>query len=244
MTPRREFVKAAGLLLAGSAFANSAIAETSKNNRPDSSALLPSLKISLPELSYPYEGLEPYIDRETMRLHHSIHHQGYVNGFKAAEKALSEARAKGEYSLIEYWSKKASFHGGGHVLHSLFWSTMAPSGKGGGGEPTGMIEQFITRDFGSFSKFREHFSAAANNVEGSGWALLHYDLDRHALIIMQAENQHKLSSWRTIPILGIDVWEHAYYLKYQNRRAEYIENWWNVVNWKAVDEMLGAARAV
>ncbi|GBD06883.1 Superoxide dismutase [Mn] [bacterium HR21] len=194
----------------------------------------------LPPLPYPYDALEPYIDAKTMELHHSKHHQAYVDGLNRAERELARARATGDFTYVEYWSKKAAFNAGGHFLHTLFWNIMAPPGKGGGGEPTGLLRQLIERDFGSVDAFRRHFAAAALAVEGSGWALLHYRLADGRLLVLQAENQHKLAPWGTVPILGLDVWEHAYYLKYQNRRKDYIDAWWNVVNWAQVQENLQA----
>ncbi len=193
---------------------------------------------TLPPLPYPYDALEPYIDAKTMELHHMRHHQAYVDGLNRAERELAKARATGDFTYVEYWSKKAAFNGGGHFLHTLFWSIMAPPGNGGGGEPTGRLRQLIERDFGSFEAFRRHFSAAALAVEGSGWALLHYRPADGRLLILQVENQHKLTPWGAVPIMGIDVWEHAYYLKYQNRRKDYIEAWWNVVNWAQVEKNL------
>ena len=196
----------------------------------------------LPELAYGYDALEPFLDKETMELHHSKHHQGYVNGLNGAEAALAKAREAGDYALIQHWSRQLAFHYGGHYLHSMFWATMAPSGSGGGGEPTGALADKINEDFGSFAAFQGQFSAASATVEGSGWGLLHYRPSDDRLVICQAENQHKVAQWGATPILGIDVWEHAYYLKYQNRRPEYIKAWWNVVNWSAVAERLAAAK--
>lgn len=195
---------------------------------------------TLPALPYNYNALEPYIDEQTMKLHHGLHHQGYVNGLNKAEEMLSEARRGSDYSLVQHWSRQAAFHGGGHWLHSMFWKVMAPNGKGGGGEPAGAVMDAIRSDFGSFDAFKKHFQSAANAVEGSGWGLLLYQMENKKLLVLQAENQQKLSVWGAIPILGIDVWEHAYYLKYQNRRLEYIDSWWNVVNWKQVEINLNA----
>lgn len=202
----------------------------------------PSAQHQLPPLPYPAEALEPYIDAQTMQIHHDKHHLGYVNGLNKAEEELAKARASGDYSLIQHWSRQAAFHGGGHWLHSMFWKVMAPNGKGGGGEPTGDLATAIKNDFGSVDAFRKQFSAAANAVEGSGWALLHYRHDDGRLIVLQAENQQKLSSWGSTPILGIDVWEHAYYLKYQNKRGDYVTAWWNVVNWGQVAQNLASMR--
>jgi Fe-Mn family superoxide dismutase len=189
---------------------------------------------ALPPLPYAYDALEPYIDATTMALHHGKHHAAYVTGLNAAEAALAKARADNDFSLVQHWSKRAAFNGGGHFLHSMFWKVMAPPSDGGGGEPDGALRERINRDFGSFNAFKNHFSAAAAQVEGSGWALLHYRPEDDRLIILQAENQHKLSAWGAWPILGIDVWEHAYYLNYQNRRADYVDAWWNLVNWNQV----------
>ncbi len=194
----------------------------------------------LPPLPYDYNALEPYIDEQTMRLHHDKHHQGYVNGLNKAEEMLTQARSSGDYSLVQHWSRQAAFHGGGHWLHSMFWKVMAPNGKGGGGEPSGVVMDAIKSDFGSFDAFKKQFTSAANAVEGSGWALLLYRMEDKKLIVLQAENQQKLSVWGAVPVLGIDVWEHAYYLKYQNRRLDYIESWWNVVNWKQIELNLNA----
>jgi superoxide dismutase, Fe-Mn family len=199
-------------------------------------------KHTLPELPYSYDALEPFLDKETMELHHSKHHQGYVNGVNGAEAALAKAREAGDFGLIQHWSRQLAFHYGGHYLHSMFWATMAPNGAGGGGEPTGVLADKISEDFGDFGAFQSQFSAASAAVEGSGWGLLHYRPTDDRLVICQAENQHKVAQWGATPILGIDVWEHAYYLKYQNRRPEYIKAWWNVVNWDAVAERLKSAK--
>ena len=189
---------------------------------------------TLPELPYAYDALEPYIDAKTMELHHSKHHNAYVTGLNKAEAELAKARAANDFALVQHWSRQAAFHGGGHYLHSMFWQVMAPAGKGGGGEPSGPLADKIVEDFGSFEAFKAHFNAAANAVEGSGWALLHYRPEDKRLVILQAENQHKFSPWGSVPIMGIDVWEHAYYLNYQNKRADYVNAWWNIVNWEQV----------
>lgn len=197
---------------------------------------------TLPELPYAYDALEPHIDAKTMELHHSKHHAAYVKGLNEAEAALAKARAANDYAMVQYWSKRAAFNGGGHFLHSLFWTVMAPAGKGGGGVPEGALMDHITRDFGSFEAFKAQFSAAAAAVEGSGWALLVYRPADDRLVILQAENQHKLTDWAGTPVLGIDVWEHAYYLNYQNRRPDYIAAWWNVVNWEQVQKNIDNLR--
>jgi superoxide dismutase, Fe-Mn family len=196
---------------------------------------------TLPALGYAYNALEPFIDAQTMELHHSKHHKAYVDGLNKAEAELAKARSANDFALVQHWSKQAAFHGGGHFLHTLFWSIMADPKNGGGGEPSGMLADKIKEDFGGFDAFKKHFTAVSTAVEGSGWGLLHYRPHDKKLVILQAENQHKLSAWGVIPIMGIDVWEHAYYLKYQNKRADYVNAWWNVVNWKQVQNNLQMA---
>lgn len=238
MTTRREFIATgAGLAAAMSVIgAAPAGAETAG----DGGTLTTH---TLPPLPYPEDALEPYIDAQTMRIHHGRHHNAYVTGLNNTEKALADARAKGDFAAVQGLSKAAAFHGGGHFLHSMFWKVMAPAGQGGGGEPTGELADMITRDFGGFAQFKAHFGAASKAVEGSGWGLLHYRPMDGRLIVLQAENQHKLSPWGAAPVLGIDVWEHAYYLKYQNDRGAYVDNWWNIVNWAQVADNVAALKA-
>jgi Fe-Mn family superoxide dismutase len=187
----------------------------------------------LPALEYPYESLEPHIDEQTMRLHHDKHHAGYVAGYNKALEALAHARDTGDFSLVDLYSRKLAFHGGGHILHSIFWDVMAPNA---GGKPEGDLAAAIDRDFGSFEKFQAHFSAAAGSVEGSGWGVLSVNTASGRLVVHQVMNQQNLSFWATAPILPLDVWEHAYYLRYQNKRADYVQAFWNVVNWTHVAE--------
>ena len=196
----------------------------------------------LPPLPYDYKALEPYIDEQTMHLHHDIHHKGYVDGLNNAEKKLAEARAAGDYALVKHWSREAAFHGSGHFMHAMFWPNMAPAGKGGGGEPTGALAEQIKKDFGSFDAFKKHYSAAAVAVEGSGWAVLAWQPQGNQLVILQSEKHQQLTQWGVVPLLVCDVWEHAYYLKYQNKRAAYVEAWWSVVNWADVAARLAKAR--
>ena len=230
MSTRRSFLAAAAA--APAVLSMHALPAIGAEPTPDGTAHV------LPALPYAADALEPHIDAKTMTIHHSKHHAAYVAGLNKAEEELAKARISGDYALIQHWSKQAAFHGGGHWLHSMFWKVMAPPGRGGGGKPTGKIMAAIVASFGSYDAFTAQFSAAANAVEGSGWALLHYRQSDGKLLILQAENQHKLSSWGSTPILGIDVWEHAYYLTYQNRRADYVKAWWNVVNWAQVEQNL------
>jgi len=198
----------------------------------------------LPKLRYAYDALEPHLDAQTMEIHHSKHHASYVAGLNKALSELAKIRdGSGDAGLIKHWSREVAFHGGGHVNHSLFWLTMAPEASRGKG-PSLDLAAHIDRDFGSFEKFVTHFQAAANAVEGSGWAWLMYDFVAGRLIVTQMEKQQNLYMTGAAPLLGVDVWEHAYYLKYQNKRADYVKAWFNVVNWAMVDELFALARGM
>lgn len=200
---------------------------------------VPVGKHTLPPLPYAYNALEPYIDETTMRIHHDKHHQSYVDGLNNAENKLAEARRSGDFSLVKHWERELAFHGAGHYLHTLFWSIMAPNA---GGPATGPAAEQIRADFGSFEDFKKQFSEAADKVEGGGWAIWVWSPRSQRTEILTAEKHQNLSQWDVVPLLALDVWEHAYYLKHQNKRADYIKDWWNVVNWKEVNERLTAAR--
>lgn len=190
-------------------------------------------KHQLPPLPYPYNALEPYISEEIMRLHHDKHHRSYVEGLNKAELALKKARETGNFSLVQYWSRELAFHGSGHYLHTIFWNNMSPNG---GGKPKGKLLREIEKYFGSYEAFKKQFTEAAKQVEGVGWALLVWSPRSRHLEILQSELHMNLTQWDTIPLLVLDVWEHAYYLQYKNRRPEYVENWWNIVNWDDVEK--------
>ncbi len=195
---------------------------------------------TLPQLAYSYDALEPHIDAQTMELHHSIHHQGYVNGLNNALAKLTEAREKDDFGLVKHWSKEVGFHGAGHFLHAVFWDVMSPDG---GGEPRDAdLVRAINASFGSFEKFKAHYIAASGAVEGSGWGILAWEPFHDRLLVFQAEKHQNLSPMVTVPLLPIDVWEHAYYLRYQNRRGDYVRAFMNVVDWEAVARRYHEAR--
>jgi superoxide dismutase, Fe-Mn family len=187
---------------------------------------------TLPELPYPTNALEPYISEEIMKLHHEKHHRSYVEGLNKAELNLKKARETNDFSLIKHWSRELAFHGSGHYLHTIFWKNMSPNG---GGSPHGLLNGEIESYFGSFDAFKKQFSEAAKQVEGVGWALLVWSPRARHLEVLQSERHMLLTQWDTIPLLVLDVWEHAYYLQYKNKRAEYVDNWWNIVNWHDVE---------
>jgi Fe-Mn family superoxide dismutase len=196
----------------------------------------------LPPLPYPYDALEPFIDEQTMRLHHDIHHAGYVTGLNNAEAKLAEARAAGDFGLVKHWSREAAFHGSGHLLHSIFWPNMIAASEAKTA-PDGAFAEAINRAFGSFEAFKAQFVAASIAVEASGWGILAYRPADDALVILTAEKHQNLTQWGVIPLLVLDVWEHAYYLKYQNRRGEYVKNFFNIINWDDVAARYAAARS-
>lgn len=187
---------------------------------------------SLPDLPYSYQALEPYISEEIMKLHHDKHHRSYVDGLNRAELNLKKARETNDFSLIKHWSRELAFHGSGHYLHTIFWRNMSPNG---GGTPNGLIKGEIDNYFGSYDAFKKQFSEAAKQVEGVGWAILVWSPRARHLEVLQSERHMLLTQWDTIPLLVLDVWEHAYYLQYKNNRADYVDNWWNIVNWNDVE---------
>ncbi|MDX2148317.1 MAG: superoxide dismutase [Planctomycetota bacterium] len=196
----------------------------------------------LPPLPYDKAALEPHIDAQTMEIHHGKHHAAYVSGLNKALLALKAIReGAGDAGLIKHWSREVSFHGAGHVNHALFWHMMAPAGNGGGGQPSGDLAQAINRDFGSFEAFTAHFKAAANAVEGGGWAWLVHEPVADRLLIIQMEKQQDMYLTGAHPLLGVDVWEHAYYIKYQNRRSDYVNAFMNVINWGFVQRLFASA---
>lgn len=194
---------------------------------------------TLPPLPYAYNALEPYIDEATMRIHHGKHHQSYVDGLNKAEQELQRSRQTGDYALVSHWEGELAFNGAGHYLHTLFWNAMSPQG---GGRPVEELADEIDRSFGSYEAFKKQFSEAAAKVQGGGWSILVFSPRSGRLEILTAEKHQNLSQWDIVPLLPLDVWEHAYYLKHQNKRADYIKNWWNVVSWPFVNKRFQNAK--
>ncbi len=201
---------------------------------------------TLPDLPYPYDALEPHIDARTMEIHHTKHHQGYVNNLNKALEGHADLQARSLEDLLrgidevpEAIRTAVRNNGGGHANHSLFWTIMSPNG---GGAPQGSLAEAIEAAFGSFEAFKEKFSAEAAGRFGSGWAWLVVDQDANLQVYSTANQDSPYMQGHT-PILGLDVWEHAYYLHYQNRRPDYIQHWWNVVNWEQVARNYEAARS-
>jgi Fe-Mn family superoxide dismutase len=201
---------------------------------------------TLPPLPYDYGALEPHIDARTMEIHNTKHHQAYINNLNAALKEHPSHQGKtieqllaGINSIPEAIRTAVRNNGGGHANHSLFWQIMKPQG---GGEPTGALADAIKNELGGFAAFKEAFSKAATTRFGSGWAWLVRGKDGKLAVLSTANQDSPIMDGQT-PLLGLDVWEHAYYLKYQNRRPEYIAAWWNTVNWEEVGRRAAAAKA-
>ncbi|PIU14989.1 MAG: superoxide dismutase [Hadesarchaea archaeon CG08_land_8_20_14_0_20_51_8] len=191
----------------------------------------------LPKLPYGYKDLAPYISEEQLRIHYEKHHQAYVNGANAILQKLDKSRKEGTDLDMKATLKELSFNIGGHLLHSIFWGNLAPAGKGGG-KPSGSLGDAIEKEFGSFERFRKEFTQAATSVEGSGWGALAFCRRTKRPIIMQIE-KHNTNVYPNFRILMvIDVFEHAYYLDYKNDRGKFVEAFWNIVNWDAVNKRL------
>lgn len=194
---------------------------------------------TLPELPYDYAALQPYISEQIMKLHHDKHHDVYVKGANTAVEKLDEAREKGDYAAIGTLEKNLAFHLGGHTNHSVFWTNMSPDG---GDKPTGELAAAIDEYFGSFDGFRAQFAANALAIQGSGWSILAWDTIGERLSIFQLFDQQGNIPAGLVPVLMLDMWEHAYYLDYMNDKATFVQQWWNVVNWADAEARLQRAR--
>jgi Fe-Mn family superoxide dismutase len=197
-------------------------------------------KYVLPDLPYKYNALEPAISEEIMRLHHDKHHAAYVNGANGALEKLEKGRAVGLKDVdVKAILRDLAFNASGHVLHSLFWTNMSPKA---GGKPGGNLSDQINKDFGSFDSFKLQLSNAAKTVEGSGWGILAYDPLSEQLLTLQTEKHQNLTVQGSIPLLVLDVWEHAYYLQYKNDRGAFVDKLWDVVSWSDVEARFDKAK--
>ena len=194
---------------------------------------------TLPDLPYDYSALEPHISAEIMQLHHDKHHAAYVTGANTALEKLAEARENGDLSPVNKLEKDLAFNLGGHINHSVFWKNMSPDG---GGRPEGELGSAIDEFFGSFDGFQKHFDASAAGLQGSGWSMLVWDVMGKRLNVMQLFDQQGNLPAAQIPVLQLDMWEHAFYLQYKNVKADYVKAWWNVVNWTDAAERFNRAK--
>ena len=242
--PRREAFKTLGLGAAALAVApllsSAADPKGAGAEAKESEVGFKDGKFVLPPLPYAYEALEPAIDQQTMHLHHDIHHAAYVKNGNAALDALAAiAGGTGDAALTGHWDNELAFNGSGALLHTVFWNNMKP--KGGGEAPTGALADAIKSAFGGQEHFEKLFASTAAGVQGSGWAILGYSAMTQRLHVVQAEKHQNQTLQGITPLLVLDVWEHAYYLKYQNKRADYVKAFMTVVNYEDVASRLGRA---
>ena len=196
---------------------------------------------ALPDLDYDYAALEPHLSASILELHHGKHHATYVAGLNTVLDEIAATREAGDFAALPGLEKRLAFNLSGHVLHSLYWTNLSPDG---GGAPEGELAAAIDDEFGSFAAFRAQMSAASVSVMGSGWGMLSWEPLGGRLCITQVLDHQDNLGLGSLPLLGIDTWEHAYYLQYQNRRADYVEAIWNVVSWSDVADRFAAARGV
>lgn len=233
MTTRRDFLQGTAAIAGGMALAGE-IAHAKENDMqaspyPDKLTDAAGKYVLLP-LPYAYDALEPVIDARTVELHYQFHHKPAVVTANKAEEGLAKARETDDFALVKHYEKELVFGLSSHILHTLYWTNLSAQG----GNPTGDLLKAIEKYFGSYDKFKAHMAAATTSVEGAGWGVLGYLPASGKLMVLQCENHQKLTAWGILPILVLDVWEHAYYLKYQNRRAEYVNSLFGIINWDNV----------
>jgi len=188
-------------------------------------------------LPYSENFLEPYMDAETMHLHYTFHHGGAVKGGNKDLEMIKKALDENNLETVDYWTKKLSFHFSSHVLHSIFWTNLTNKKN----EPSGELQKRIEKNFGSFDRLKFLIAATSKNVDGNGWGIVAYQPYSDSLTVLQCENHEKLTQWGAIPLLVIDVWEHAYYLKYKNKRTDFVDAVFNIINWDNVAQRLNDA---
>lgn len=188
-------------------------------------------------LPYKEDHLEPYMDAETMKLHYTFHHGGAVKAANNDLKKIKEALDTNSMDTVDFWTKKLSYHFSSHILHSIFWTNLSNKP----GAPKGELQKRIEKNFGTYDKLKGYIAATSKNVDGNGWGILGYQPYSDSLVVLQCENHEKLTQWGVVPLLVIDVWEHAYYLKYKNKRADFVDALFNIINWDNAAQRLDAA---
>jgi superoxide dismutase, Fe-Mn family len=191
-------------------------------------------KFALAPLPYKFDFLEPYMDAETLNLHYTFHHGGAVKGGNKDQEMIRKALDENNLEVVDFWTKKLSYHFSSHVLHSIFWTNLTNKKT----EPKGDLLKSIEKNFGTFDKLKGLIASTSKNVDGNGWGVLAYQPYSDSLTVMQVENHERLVQWGAVPLLIIDVWEHAYYLKYKNKRADFVDALFNIINWDNVSERL------
>lgn len=238
---RKDFVKGAvltggSLLLAG---ANGVFAQSLEQNGIDK---LVDDKGNFTQLPLPYNEnfLEPYMDAETMHLHYTFHHGGAVKAANKDLQMIKRATDESNFETVDFWTRKLAYHFSSHVLHTIFWTNLSNKKT----DPKGQLLQRIEKNFGSYEKLRGLIGETSKNLDGNGWGILGYQPYSDSLTVLQCENHEKLTQWGVIPLLVIDVWEHAYYLKYKNKRADFVDAVFNIINWDNVAQRLNQATRI
>jgi Fe-Mn family superoxide dismutase len=234
---RKQFLSASAILSAASILpTQSVLAENYAANGLDKLTDANGNFLHLP-LPYNKNFLEPYMDEETVYLHHTFHHGGAVKGANNDLKMIRKAMDENNLETVDYWTKKLSYHFSSHILHSIFWTNLTNKKT----DPSGDLLKRIEKDFGSYDKLKGYISKTSKDVDGNGWGILGYQPYSDKLTILQCENHEKLTQWGVIPLLVIDVWEHSYYLKYKNKRSDFVDAMMNIINWDSVAERLNVA---
>jgi superoxide dismutase, Fe-Mn family len=237
---RKQFLSASGVLAATSILpSNSVLAQHYDTNGLDRLTDEKGNFIHLP-LPYNQNFLEPFMDEETVHLHHMFHHGGAVKAANKDAEMIRQALNENKIETIDYWTRKLSYHFSSHVLHTIFWTNLTNKKN----SPQGELLKKIEKDFGSFDKLKTYIVKTSKDVDGNGWGILGYQPYSDKLAIMQCENHEKLTQWGVIPILVIDVWEHAYYLKYKNKRSDFVDNLFSIINWDNVADRLNTAMKI
>ena len=227
---RKEFITTSAILAGATILpSNSVFAENINNNGIDKLTDENGNFIHQP-LPYNTDYLEPFMDAETLHLHHTFHHGGAVKGANKDIEMIKKVMNSEDLTLADHWTKKLSFHLSSHILHSIFWTNLANKKS----QPTGDLLKRIEKDFGSTNKMQGMIAKISKSIEGSGWGILAYQPYSDNLVFLQCENHHKLTLWGAVPLLVIDVWEHAYYLKYKNKRGDFVDALMNIINWDNV----------
>jgi Fe-Mn family superoxide dismutase len=201
---------------------------------------MPDAVYTLPDLTYDFGALEPHISGEIMELHHDKHHKAYVDGANKALEQLATSRETDDFGTLTKLQKDLAFHVSGHVLHSIFWTNLGPDG----GEPTGILAEQLDRDFGGVERFKAHVTNAAQSVQGSGWAVAAWEPTAKRVIVSQVYDHQGNHGQGTLPLLVVDAWEHAYYLQYKNVKADWVDAFWNIVNWPDVTSRFDNAQSL
>lgn len=234
---RKDFLKT-GLIFGGAAFVpgTSAFAQNLTENNIDKLVDNDGNFIHRP-LAYPNNHLEPYMDEETLHLHYTFHHGGAVKAANKDLQMIKDALDEDNIETVDFWTRKLAFHLSSHILHSIFWTNLSNKRT----DPKGDLLKRIEKDFGSYDKLKTYLAKTSKDVDGNGWGILGYQPYTDKLTILQCENHEKLTVWGVIPLLVIDVWEHSYYLKYKNKRADFVDNLFNIINWDNAAQRLDDA---